>query len=220
MGIRGSQSQPNSSPLSLVRGPSLTGLVDSATIASLVLQISPWAENQANPHLQRWHWCCWSMWRSRFSQLGQKSEKSPSVTSLNINSTPVILWPGCCRSKQDHGVRKVHMEQCKLAQPKCTWWWGLLMIWIRCGVLPELSCYICGLGVGNCCVVVSLQFKCSFGHIPVVTAIVLINLWALFHFLDRGGLTEDMFYTSLITHTLFSPSVVTTSSNIALAGGV
>ena len=36
MGIRGSQSQPNSSPLSLVRGPSLTGLVDSATISSLV----------------------------------------------------------------------------------------------------------------------------------------------------------------------------------------
>ena len=53
MGIRGSQSQPNSSPLSLVRGPSWKGLVDRATIASLVLQVSPWAENQEDPHLQR-----------------------------------------------------------------------------------------------------------------------------------------------------------------------
>ena len=103
MGIRGSQSQPNSSPLSLVRGPSLTGLVDSAIIASLVLQISPWAENQANPHLQRWHWCCRSRWRSRFSQLGQKSEKSP-VWILIVHqsfSDLVVAGPsktmGCAR---------------------------------------------------------------------------------------------------------------------------
>ena len=184
MGISGSQSHPNSSPVVFLRAPSWKEMMHrwravritakKLYIPTLSLRPGRWAVAVVALMVVKYVsfkelWVRAKTWT--FILISCHSKNS----TKHNNSKPVkFVWPDRCRSKQDRVVHKVRKGQYRQAQPRCDY---MKRIWCdMCNdedkeFTPEFSCDIGPLWIGNGFVVWPLQVQCCGSQVPVVPAV-------------------------------------------------